>query len=174
MFNNNNVLINSADGGTAFSGTGNDRVYGDDGADVLGAGTGIDVASGFDGNDSFFMNTGNDIAIGGDGDDSLFGGQGDDRLYGEADEDFLYGGTGNDVLGGGADLDTFVFVEGGGNDLIFDFELDLDLIDLSAFNISFADLVFTGDVITIDGVDDFSIDLNGVAAASLSADDFIL
>ncbi len=52
--------------------------------------------------------------------------------------------------------------------------LTLDLIDLSAFNITFADLVFTGDVITIDGVDDFSIDLNGVAAASLSADDFIL
>ncbi len=51
--------------------------------------------------------------------------------------------------------------------------VDTDLIDLSAFNIGFADLVFTGDVITIDGVDDFSIDLNGVPAASLSADDFI-
>ena len=62
---------------------------------------------------------------------------------------------------GGADLDTFVFVENGGNDTIVDFVVDLDLIDLSAFNIGFSDLVFAGNVITIDGVDDFSITLNG-------------
>ncbi len=120
------------------------------------------------------MNTGRDSVRGGDGDDSIFGGDGDDSLFGEADEDFLYGGTGDDLLTGGADLDTFVFVENGGNDTITDFVVDTDLIDLSAFNITFADLVFTGDVITIDGVDDFSIDLNGIPAATLSADDFIL
>jgi len=83
-------------------------------------------------------------------------------------------GIGNDLLYGGLDLDTFVFVEGGGHDVIDDFVVDLDLIDLSAFNITFGDLVFVGSVITIDGVDDFSITLTGVTANTLSADDFIL
>ncbi len=163
-----------ADGGTIFAGTGDDTLVGDDGTDTLGAGTGNDTRFCADGNDSFFMNTGTDVAYGGDGDNSIFGGDNDDYIYGQADEDFLYGGTGNDTLQGGADYDVFVFVEGGGNDIILDLIVDLDQIDLSAFNITFADLIFTGDVITIDGVDDFSIDLNGVAAASLSADDFIL
>ena len=108
------------------------------------------------------MNTGDDLAAGADGDNSIFGGDGNDTLFGDADDDFLYGGTGDDLLTGGADLDTFVFVENGGNDTIDDFEIDLDLIDLSAFNITFADLVFTANVITIDGVDDFSITLTGL------------
>jgi Ca2+-binding RTX toxin-like protein len=69
-----------------------DRLTGDEGANVL---------SGADGNDTLG---------GGEGDDELDGGNGDDRLDGGAGADVLAGGAGSDTLNGGADVDSF---EGG-------------------------------------------------------------
>jgi hypothetical protein len=39
--------------------------------------------------------------------------------------------------------------------------------------ITFDDLIFNGDVITVENVDGFSISLNGLAANTLTADDFV-
>ncbi|MES2658821.1 MAG: hypothetical protein V4689_09385 [Verrucomicrobiota bacterium] len=61
------------------------------------------------------------------------GGHADDRLGGGPFDDVLSGGGGPDILTGGAGADRFVF--GGvdtGNDRITDFDLEKDIVDLSA------------------------------------------
>lgn len=91
--------------------------------------------TGTEGNDSLQGTDGVDTLLGLAGNDSLAGGGGDDRLD---------GGAGQDTLSGGAGADTFVFSsrtdsyrnynEGGANlgDLITDFDVTADKIDLSA------------------------------------------
>ena len=65
------------------------------------------------GDDTIVMTTTSDVSIDGrDGDDTLAGGAGDDSLM------------------GGAGMDRFVFTDNGGSDIIGDFEVGLDLIDL--------------------------------------------
>lgn len=61
------------------------------------------------------------------------GGHGDDSLSGGSGRDIISGGPGNDILTGAAGVDQFVF--GGvdtGSDRITDFDLENDIIDLSA------------------------------------------
>jgi RTX calcium-binding nonapeptide repeat (4 copies) len=89
-----------------------------------------DFSSGFGGNDVFRTGRGNDTLNGAGGDDGLHGGVGNDRLSGADGEDLVAGGKGNDWLSGGADADTFVFGKGGGEDLVIDFELGVDRIQL--------------------------------------------
>lgn len=69
---------------------------------------------------------------GDDGDDKLYGGSGDDAIHGWFGNDQLWGGAGNDMLeaGGGTDklwggkgADDFVFGNGIGKDVIYDFKL---------------------------------------------------
>lgn len=93
------------------------------------------VLTGTEANDSLQGTDGKDTLLGLAGNDSLAGGGGDDRLD---------GGAGQDTLSGGAGADTFVFSsrtdsyrnynEGGANlgDLITDFDVTSDKIDLSA------------------------------------------
>ncbi|RRV10121.1 mannuronan epimerase [Pseudomonas sp. v388] len=93
------------------------------------------TVTGTAGNDSLQGTEAADILLGLDGSDSLAGGGGDDRLD---------GGAGQDTLTGGAGADTFVFSSrtdsyrnydaGGANlgDLITDFDVTADKIDLSA------------------------------------------
>ena len=118
-------------------GVGNDRLYGRGGDDDLRAGEGADfVAAG----------TGDDQVLGDDGADKIFGGAGDDTLQGGRDQDTIRGGDGNDeinggrladVLRGGAGADTFLYTfkqdsSTGASDTIQDFEVGIDVIDLSA------------------------------------------
>ena len=65
---------------------------------------------------------------------------GADRLYGDAGNDILIGGTGNDMLTGGSGIDTFVWLDGDGDDgtvavpaidHITDFNILEDKLDLS-------------------------------------------
>lgn len=70
------------------------------------------------------------------GDDTLRGLGGDDFLYGRNGNDTLEGGRGSDTLSGGGGSDTFVFAALAdstrtGSDRIVDFEVGVDLIDLS-------------------------------------------
>lgn len=61
------------------------------------------------------------------------GGHGDDRIGGGPLDDTLSGGAGADVLSGGGGVDRFVFGSlDTGNDRITDFDLEKDIIDLSA------------------------------------------
>lgn len=142
----------------AFGGEGNDVVYGGEGNDIVGGGAGDDTIGGGRGNDQVWGGAGRDTAYGGEGndtvgggagDDSLYGGLGDDLLYGGAGSDVLYGGAGNDTiyggpgddeiwggagddqLWGGSGADTFGFVIGSGDDLIFNFDAsEGDRLDL--------------------------------------------
>jgi len=101
---------------------GNDTLYGQDGFDYIYG----------------YANANADTIYDGNGVDVAYGGDGVDTIYGEADTDWLFGGTGNDFLyggaitaGGGGGADHFVFVDGDGVDVIYDFEDGIDLIDLS-------------------------------------------
>ena len=90
------------------------NVTGTDFADILNGGSGADI---FDG---------------GAGNDSLFGGPGNDTLNGGAGNDTLIGGLGTNVLNGGPGLDVFVFTgtSTGGGDLITNYSIVDDVINL--------------------------------------------
>ncbi|NVK42691.1 MAG: calcium-binding protein [Oceanospirillaceae bacterium] len=108
-----------------------DHLIGDDGNNKFVGYGGWDTLEGGAGDDRLEGWRGKDVLDGGDGDDYLFGG---------ADEDTLTGGAGNDTLVGGTEGDLFIFEAGSGEDVITDFEADLDRLDLSATATDFTDL----------------------------------
>ena len=67
-------------------------------------------------------------------DDILSGASGRDTLSGGHGNDILMDGAGSDTLRGERGRDTFVLVEDGAQDVIQDFELGFDRIDLSDFS----------------------------------------
>lgn len=100
--------------GSAFA----DTLVGDNGNNVLSGGDGADFLAG-----------------GGDA-DRLLGGNGNDTLTGQGGNDWLDGGKGTDTLiGGRGSRDIFV-LDGADNarDVILDFELGEDRIDISQLN----------------------------------------
>lgn len=183
-------------GDTMAGDTGNDQMYGEAGNDIMLGGNGLDQMHGGFGADVMHGGAGNDVMYGEIGDDELFGetgmdtlygGNGIDVLYGGADNDTLVGGTGGDVLDGGVGNDTmwggygadvFVFRDGFGRDVIRDFDLGLDKIDLSGVTTitGWSDLNLTiaasGNVSISDGND--SIELTGITSiGQLQTSDFI-
>ena len=76
------------------------------------------------------------------GSDTLVGGTGSDTLRGDGGTDALYANSGG---GGDSVLDTLVFTDGWGTDFVFDFEHNVDKLDLSAVTgvNTFADLTLT-------------------------------
>ncbi len=133
----NDILNGQRDNDTLSGGEGNDALYGANGRDHLMGGAG---------NDRMRGNEKMDILEGGEGSDSLFGGSESDQLFGDAGRDYLYGdegddlldgGSGHDKLHGGSGADTFVFRNGDyGYDIIKDFEIGIDHIDLRDFNLN--------------------------------------
>lgn len=131
------------------AGDGNDNVDGGDGTDTVHGDGGNDTETGDAGGDVLFGDAGNDKEIGGGGNDRLNGGSGADRLSGGAGKDKVEGGAGADVLNGGANND--VLAGGGGHDrfqfnghfgidVITDFQVGQDHIDLRGAGLSFDDL----------------------------------
>ena len=132
-----------------------DFIYGLGGIDRLSGGKGNDFLSGGDLYDDLFGGKGNDTLLGGDGRDTLNGNDGDNRLYGGEDYDILVTSTGDDILDGGPEFDRMsggpgkdIFVVSdntgypiGRADLIQDFELGVDKIDLSGLFIGGRHLV---------------------------------
>jgi uncharacterized protein (TIGR01370 family) len=127
---------------------GHDRLNGGDGNDHLDGGTGNDVLVGQNGADKAFGGLGNDLINGGKGDDYLDGGAGNDVVAGGLGNDVIIGGPGNDTLNGGPGSDLFIFSSVGdvgmlgSGDVIQDFNLALDRLDLSRID---ADALTTGD-----------------------------
>jgi Ca2+-binding RTX toxin-like protein len=134
----NDVLRGGPGQDRLFGGPGNDRLFGGGGDDVLRGGGGNDVLRGGPGSDRLFGGPGNDRLFGGSGDDVLRGGAGDDVLRGGPGDDILIGGPGDDRLIGGPGADMFVFHPNGGNDVVVDFEDDLDVLNFRAFNFASA------------------------------------
>ncbi|HOZ31281.1 MAG TPA: calcium-binding protein, partial [Tabrizicola sp.] len=70
---------------------------------------------------------------GGTGGDMIDGGAGDELIQGGAGNDILIDGDGADTLSGGAGADIFVLAADSATDVIVDFQLGVDKIDLSAW-----------------------------------------
>jgi Ca2+-binding RTX toxin-like protein len=101
-----------------------DRLQGENGADLVSGGGGTDTLYGGDGGDTVFGGQGDDSLFGGNGADWLAGGSnllglddGRDTIYGGDGKDFILGRHGNDLLYGGDDNDELVGERG--NDVVF-------------------------------------------------------
>jgi len=162
-----------------FTGAGNDVVNTGAGNDEIGTGDGADIIDAGNGNNVIFAGAGNDNITTGNGDDVIYGGAGGDNVSAGAGNDTIYAGAGDasqmTSLTGGAGNDTFVFAADGGVSTISDFggSNGDDVIDLTAFNTSFDNLVtsVSGGNLTILVDAENSITLTGVT--TIEASDFI-
>ncbi len=116
-----------------------DVVSGGDGDDLIFGGIGRDALDGGNGDDTLRGGRSNDTLAGGNDDDTLRGGRDDDRLNGGTGDDILIGGLGGDDLTGGSGKDRFVFNRVNDsnitdNDVIRDFVIGTDLVDLSGLS----------------------------------------
>ena len=180
--NEGDDIINGGAGNDIiYGGKGNDIIYGQEGNDLLQGGEsddvlygdlGDDIVGGGKGNDLLYGGLGNDILKAGPGNDTLHGGLGNDILRGSLGNDIIYGDEGDDTLWGGEGQDIFVFTENSGNDLIKDFELGEDVIDVGGF--AFDDVTQT---ITDSGLElsfgSSSVMLSGILS-TLEIDSFLL
>ena len=181
------LIYGGSGGDLIFGGSFDDLIFGGHGADTLNGGADDDVIyggesddklNGNSGDDSLFGDTGNDRLNGGSGADFLDGGAQSDRLFGGDGTDVLIGGLSDDLLTGGADADTFVFADVVNHDEIRDFEVGLDLLDLTAYGADAATTALEGATQTADGTlidlgGNGSILLSGVSLADLTIADFV-
>lgn len=128
---------------TIKGGTGDDRLFGQAGDDKLFGQGAWDLLVGGGGKDHLNGGFGNDRLRGGSGDDVLLGGQHDDTLMGDGGRDHLSGGTGNDILTGGVGRDVFFFARNNGHDIVTDFQLGFDKIEIGRGAASLDDLSFS-------------------------------
>ncbi len=176
----------------SFTVTGTDGVdsaaYGFTGDDIIRSFGGNDSSVGFGGNDFQDLGAGDDRGWGLDGDDILLGGDGNDVLNGDEGDalnsgiasgsDVLVGGRGDDILRGDT-IDTnrasdrFVFAEGDGNDIIKDFQTDLDTLDFTEFGANTDASVTQRGADAVVSVGDVTVTLEGVQADTLSSDNFL-
>ena len=180
----------------ALGGTENDTLRGDAGNDRLQGGDHDDLLQGGVGLDNMGGDAGNDTVTGGADDDILRGDAGNDLLQGDAGIDRLTGGAGADRLTGGADRDVFIFRDiadsgttAATQDRITDFTAGEDRLNLSdlgllrpvgqigaaltglAGQVAFR-VVGGNGLVEADtdgnGIADFSVVLEGVAALALA------
>jgi serralysin len=111
--------------------------------------------------------------------ENAVGGSGNDTLTGNATANRLDGGGGNDTLTGSAGNDVFVFRTGYGADIITDYSVGFDDIDLSGLTgfDSFAEVMAAGSQAGLNALFSFSmgltLTLQNVALSALSMADFI-
>ena len=125
-----NVIDLGAGDDSLEAGLGSDNISGGAGFDTIQGGGGDDSLFGQGGADSLLGGEGADWLDGGDGFDQMIGGGGNDRMYGGATADRVYGGDGDDWISGGSNLGTSVDGLWGeaGNDTIFG-DGGFDLLD---------------------------------------------
>jgi Ca2+-binding RTX toxin-like protein len=102
-----------------------------------------------------------------------------DRLEGGAGSDVLIGGRGNDLLIGGPGADTFVFQPKGGNDVVVDFQNDLDQLDFGAFGFANKASVLNlasqvGANVVFDLPGGVTVELNNFSITLLGAEDILI
>jgi phosphodiesterase/alkaline phosphatase D-like protein/arylsulfatase A-like enzyme len=175
-------------GNTVFTGEGNDEV--DLAISPSSSNNRIDLGSGDDivyvnqgdrvfggaGNDTFEATDGsggNRLSGGADG-DTFFLGSNDYALGGDGNDRFFVGTGGGNVLSGGAGADQFWIFNSelpSAPNTIVDFQVDADVLGISGSDLSFADLVRTGNNILVGNT--VLATLSGVDTASLSAANFV-
>lgn len=150
------------------------------GNDTFRLSGGNDRAKGFDGNDIMAGRNGHDVLKGMDGRDKLYGGNQKDRLFGGDGNDILRGGNGHDKSVGGAGSDTFRFLTGDDKEVIMDFEIGVDVIDLAGLtsvrhfkDLSNNHLEQVGNNVEIDARNGDRIIIKNVDIDDLSRDDFL-
>ena len=200
MAGGDDYVLGNLGNDTLLGGDGNDYIWGEtdggfNGIDLSGASPSVgvdgnDSISGGAGNDELFGDArtlgpgaigGNDVISGGD-DNDLISGDGEYLYAATGGNDTIEGGAGNDLLWGDGVLDdastggadVFVFKDGSGDDVIFDYESGVDVIDLTGYSdptLSAGDLaVFGGDkVLTLSGGD--TITFYDAVAQGLDFDD---
>lgn len=134
--NGDDVIYGNENNDVLFGNIGNDNIYGGGNEDIIHGGKDNDVLIGEVGNDIIYGNLGNDYCYGGGNDDIIYGGKDNDVLIGEAGNDLLSGDRGYDTLTGGVGRDTFVFRAEAGEDVITDFSVRDDIIQV-AVNLGF-------------------------------------
>ncbi len=137
--------------------------------EVINAGAGNDIVDLTSAN--FILS--NAVEINGEaGNDILWGSNGNDTVNGGDGNDALFGGTGSDILTGGIGSDIFQFTATAANDIITDFSLTDDSIQLyyqaednhTNTNLSLASGVLTWDVDSTSN--DVLIDMSATIASS--------
>jgi len=112
------------------------------------------------------------LVLGNSADNVLRGGGGSDTLKGNGGNDRLEGGADFDKLTGGAGADVFVFTVGGGGDVVYDFQVGTDKLDVTAFG-GYDSIVQNGADTLITFAAGTTVLLKGVSAVSVTADSFI-
>ena len=115
-----------------FGTAGQDTVFGDAGNDTIAGWGGNDRFDGGDGNDLIYGGFGRDTVTGGSGRDWIDLGPGDDTYFDTAET----GAAGRDTITGGTGADTFVFFDEVSQDVITDFELGIDTLQLTSALVS--------------------------------------
>ncbi|UWR90225.1 calcium-binding protein [Phaeobacter inhibens] len=158
-----------------FGGLGRDWLAGDLGNDTIVGGSHGDKLIGGGGNDNMRGQNGHDVLRGNSGWDQLLGGRGNDRIYGDGGQDRLIGQEGYDTLTGGAHADTFVFHRGYGTDIITDFTVGEDRIQIGRGADGMDDLTFTsqGNSVQITFADVTIMVENSTLAQIEDADNFL-
>ncbi len=152
-FNRFNDVVNSGDDADILNLTnGNDAFFIDDvysnhhrdaalvnttqGIDSIARISNLEVINAGDGSDIVDLTSTNfvlteTIEINGEaGNDTLWGSNGDDTIDGGEGDDSIFGGAGSDTLTGGNGNDTFQFTATSGSDVITDFDVNNDSIEL--------------------------------------------
>ena len=152
-------------------------LVGSDSSETLRGTSFSDDIQGRGGNDRLYGGAGNDRLDGGSGNDWLFGGSGDDVLIGGLGINDLWGDSGFDIFTMSARTSA-----GFSDDLVRDFQFDVDRIDLRAWGVSdFSQILALlerdsyGDA-TLNAYyagHDHVLTLDGVAPGELIAADFI-
>lgn len=151
------TLTGGSGADTLTGGTGNDDLTADAGFDLLIGEAGDDILRGNSGDDSLIGGAGTDLLLGGNNNDTLLGGnnndtleggnqrdsldggagaeillggRGDDTMIGGLGNDTLNGQRGNDDLTGDGGADVFRFRVNAGDDVIIDFGLGADTLEL--------------------------------------------
>ncbi|XHE56095.1 hypothetical protein L0Z66_05405 [Phaeobacter sp. BS34] len=145
------------------------------GEDAISGGSHGDKLIGGGGHDTLRGQDGHDVLRGNSGWDQLLGGRGNDRIYGDGGQDRLIGQEGNDTLTGGAHADTFVFHRGYGTDIITDFTVGEDRIQIGRGADGTDDLTFTsqGNSVQITFADVTIMVENSTLAQIEDADNFL-
>ena len=120
---------------------GKDIIYGGESIDTINSGAGDDYIVAGEGDDVINAGDGDDLINAGIGNDTINAGSGADTIHMQGDLDIIYGGSGADVF---KLSDQDQQANNGLTNLIKDFELGVDILDLS-------------NVKTIRSIDDISI-----------------
>lgn len=175
-------FVNGGDGAdTLTGGVGDDTFLGGNGNDALRGGAGDDALNGGADLDVLIGGAGDDALNGADANDTLGGGAGDDFIDGGSGADLIFGGAGDDTMKGGNGSDVFVFRRGHGDDVIQDFQNNVDKLDLRFFGLTATTLKNdhakasgTGVLIDLRALGGGTIQVDGLTYAQLDAADLTL